>query len=109
MSWLVRGDRVLASLEVPTGRKARARGLVGRDTYEGAMLLERCRSVHTFGMRFAIDVAFIDRDRVVVDVVTLPPRRVTRPRLGANAVVEARSGCFERWGLVVGDELEVRE
>ena len=37
------------------------------------MVLPRTRSVHTFGMRFPIDVAFCDRDMVVVGVTTLRP------------------------------------
>ena len=38
-------------------------GLLGRDGIEGALLLRPARSVHTLGMRFAIDVAFCDADR----------------------------------------------
>ena len=40
------------------------------------MLFERARSVHTFGMRETIDVAFLDRDHRVIRVSTVPPRRI---------------------------------
>jgi uncharacterized protein len=109
MAWLVRDDVVLASLEVAEGRAARAKGLLGRDGIDGALLLQPCRSVHTIRMRFPIDVAFVDEDLKVIRVVQLPPNRVTRPCLGAHGVVEAPAGCFASWELVVGDELEVRE
>jgi len=108
VTWLVRGDRVLASLEVPLSRRARAKGLIGRDGIEGAMVLSPCRSVHTFGMKFAIDVAFLDGNDVVVAVVTMQPRRVSMPRRRARRVIEAKAGAFERWELEVGQELEVR-
>lgn len=108
MAWLVCDQRVLASLERPAGRTGRARGLLGRDTVDGAILLSPCRSVHTFGMRFAIDVAQCDEDLVVVRVVTLRPGRLCRPVRGARVVVEAAAGQFARWGVGPGDRLEVR-
>ena len=61
--------------------------------------LPRHRSVHTLGMRFPIDVAFCDRDMVVVDVTTMVPWRMGRPRRRARTVIEAEAGAFERWGL----------
>jgi hypothetical protein len=106
--WLVRGDRVLASLEVASSRRERRRGLLGRDGLEGALLLERTRSVHTLGMRFPIDVAHLDGDGVVLKVATMRPWRLGWPVTGARSVVEAEAGSFERWGLAVGDVLEAR-
>jgi uncharacterized membrane protein (UPF0127 family) len=108
VSWLLRDGDVLAAADVAGGLGARSKGLLGRSGYEGAMVLPRTRSVHTFGMRFAIDVAFCDRDLLVLDVVRVPPMRLTRPRRGGRTVVEAQAGAFERWGLHVGDRLELR-
>jgi len=105
--WLLRDDDVVAALEVADGFGARLRGLLGRDGVEGALLLRPARSVHTFGMRFPIDVAFCDRDLRVVAVCSLKPNRMTRPRWRARAVIEAEEGAFERWGLAVGDALRV--
>ncbi len=109
MAWLVMGDRVLASLEIPNNRRARARGLIGRDEPSGAMLLRPCRSVHSFGMRYPIDIAFVDAEGVVITTLTLKPRRLKRPRMHSSYVVEAAHGSFERWGLSDGAELEVKE
>ena len=61
MGWLLRDGEVLASLEVADTRAARRRGLLGRDGIDGALLLAPARSVHTFGMRFPIDVAWLRR------------------------------------------------
>jgi uncharacterized protein len=109
MAWLLRDGEVLASLEVARGRRARARGLLGRDGIEGALLLEPCRSVHTVGMRFPLDVAFCDGDLVVLRVVRMPRHRVSRPLLRARLVIEAEAGAFARWGLQPGDQLEIKE
>ncbi len=105
--WLVRGDQVLASVELAPDRRSRARGLLGRDGIEGAFLLEPARSVHTIGMRFPIDVAWLGPEYDVIDIRRMVPGRVSRPRLRARAVLEAEAGCFERWGLAVGDHLEM--
>ena len=108
MAWLLRDGDVLAAVDVASSFGSRLKGLLGRDGIDGALLLRPAKSVHTVGMRFAIDVAFCDRDLVVVDVVTLRPHRMCRPRRRAKAVIEAQAGAFERWGLRVGDQLELR-
>jgi uncharacterized protein len=99
---------VLASLEVAVGRRARARGLLGRDGCEGAMLLRPARSVHTVGMRFAIDVAFCDAELRVIRTVTMPRHRMSRLVWRSRAVIEAEAGAFARWRLQPGDQLEVK-
>jgi len=108
MAWLVRDGQVLASLEVAESVRARTRGLLGRDGIDGAILLQPARSVHTFRMRFAIDVAFCDVDLRVVRTVRLAPNRITAPVRGARAVIECEAGLLAKWGVAVGDELEVR-
>lgn len=107
MSWLVRGDDVLAAAEVAETRRARLRGVRGRDDLEGALVLRPCRQVHTVGVRFPIDVAFCDAEGRVLCCTTLRPWRISRWVAGARFVVEARAGAFERWRLAVGDVLEI--
>lgn len=105
--WLLRRGEVLAAAEVASSLGERSRGLLGRSGYDGALILRHTRAVHSIGMRFAIDVAFLDKDFVVLDVASMPPWRMGLPRLKARAVLEAESGAFDRWGLKVGDELEL--
>jgi uncharacterized protein len=107
--WLLRDGKVLASLEVPDRHTLRARGLMGRDGIEGAMLLRRCRSVHTMGMRFDLDVAFLDADDVIIRMLRLHRWRVTLPVWSARSVLEAEAGAFGRWELRIGDQLEIRQ
>jgi uncharacterized membrane protein (UPF0127 family) len=108
VAWLLKDGQVLASLEMAEGRRARALGLLGRDGYEGAILLRPARSVHTVGMRFPIDVAFCDDELRVLRVVTMHRHRVSRVVWRARAVVEAEAGAFARWGLHTGDQLEIK-
>ena len=110
MAWILREGEVLAALEIADSRKARRKGLVGRDGIDGALLLPSARmGVHSIGMRFELDVAFCDRDMVVRRIVCLKPVRMTRPSLQAPCVIEAEGGAFDRWQLKVGDQLEIKE
>lgn len=108
MAWLVRDGEVLASLDIADTRGARRRGLIGGDRPDAVLFLPRTRSVHTFGMKYAIDVAFVDSEMTVLKIVTLPPFRVTRFVVGSAGAFEAEAGCFGEWNLSVGDELEIR-
>jgi uncharacterized membrane protein (UPF0127 family) len=108
MAWLVSDARVLASAEVARDRRARRKGLLGRDHYEGALVIEHCHWIHTLGMRFAIDVAYLDAGGAVIKTTRVKPHRPTAPVPRAAAVIEAEAGAFERWGLRVGDVIEIR-
>jgi uncharacterized membrane protein (UPF0127 family) len=107
-SWLVLDGHVLASLEVAETWRSRSRGLLGRDGIDGAILLRPARSVHTFRMRFPIDVAHVDADMNVLRVCTMRPNRIGAPVWRARSVIECEAGALARWGVQVGDQLEVR-
>ena len=106
--WLLRDGEVLAGAELAEGFWDRNRGLLGRSTYDGAMILPRTRAVHSFGMRFPLDVAFVDADLVVLAMVRLPEWRMALPRHRGRSILESSAGSFDRWGLRLGDALEFR-
>jgi uncharacterized protein len=103
---LVCDGRRVGEVVVADGPRARMRGLLGRDEVDGALLLRHASAVHTIGMRFAIDVAFLDKRCVVVDVATMAPGRVGRPRMRARSILEAMAGSFGEWGLERGSRIE---
>ncbi|WP_133912650.1 DUF192 domain-containing protein [Streptomyces sp. NBC_00582] len=103
------GDRARIPLEIAASYRARTRGLLGRDAVEGAMLLTPAGSVHTFGMRIPIDVAYLDRRLTVVAVRTMPPGRLGLPRLRSRHVLESAAGAMEGWGVRAGVRVEVVE
>ena len=98
---------VATLVEIAATRTTRRRGLLGRDHLEeaSAMLLAPCAAVHTAGMRFAIDVVFVDRQGYAVKVVrNLRPWRIALAA-GGRAVIEMAAGSLQ-WGQVVlGDRL----
>jgi uncharacterized membrane protein (UPF0127 family) len=108
---VVHGGEAEASVRVPleiaASYRARTRGLLGRDSLDGAILLSPANSVHTFRMRMAIDVAYLDRHLRVVAVRTMRPGRLGLPRLRARHVVEAEAGAMDGWGVREGVRVDV--
>ena len=84
------GRRVL----VASTRRSRLLGLalLDRDAAGAGLLIPGCRSVHTFGMRFGLDLVFLDGAMGPVSVRRrVPPGRVALER-GARAVLELPAG-----------------
>jgi len=81
-------------LEIPETHVERTRGLLGCDALDPAhaLVLARCRSVHTVGMRFPIDIVAFDREWSVRHVRTVPPGRIAWPRGGTRHIVETAAG-----------------
>jgi uncharacterized membrane protein (UPF0127 family) len=109
VAWLVCDARVLASAEIANDRGSKRRGLLKSDHFEGALVIERCRWVHTIGMRFPLDIAYLDADGQVIKTIHMARNRVGVPVAKARSVIEAEAGAFARWGLRVGDVIEVRD
>jgi uncharacterized membrane protein (UPF0127 family) len=90
----------------------RMRGWLGADgpyDGDGRLWLTPCRSVHTVGMRFTIDVAFVRTDGGVVRTIAgLRPWRVTAPVPGAAGVLELPAGTLDAQRLVRGDRVAWR-
>ena len=85
-------------LAIAATPRSRLLGLMGLEgmSRRHALLLPRCRSVHTVGMRFALDLIWLDAaERVLRSDAAVGPRRLRScPR--ASAVVEAPAGVGER-------------
>ena len=94
-------DRV----DVADTRATRAVGLLSRNGLEPgeALWIVPSRGVHTFGMRFAIDVVALDEAGTVIDCVSnLRPWRVRLPRRGTAGVLELPTGTLEASGTSIG-------
>ncbi len=105
---LRRDAQVLGQVRIADGPLGRALGLVGRkaSTLDQALLLVPCAAIHTFGMRFAIDVVFLDREGVIVAArAHVAPWRWARGK-GAYATLEWAAGAIGRYGFEVGQRLQ---
>ncbi len=71
-----------------------------------SLLIEPCKQVHTFFMRFPIDVVFLGRDDRVLKICSLFPWRLSPLVWGAHKVLELPLGRCARAGLSEGSHLE---
>jgi uncharacterized membrane protein (UPF0127 family) len=87
---------------------ARLRGLLGkiRMRSDEAVWIVPSRGIHTFGLRFAIDVVYLDAQQRVVDTIeNLKPLRITGIRWHCASVLELPARSIYRLGIEVGDQL----
>lgn len=101
---------ICIDVDVP-GPIGRARGLLGTKTPPpmGSGILLKGRQVHTFGMRYAIDVMHLDLSGRILTMRTLSPNRLgPRPR-GTRNVLELAEGEVRRMDLQEGMSLILEE
>ena len=88
---------------------SRRRGLLGLDAMPAgqALIIAPSNAIHTWSMRFAIDVAFITRNGRIVKIRSdVPPRRIAGS-LRAYGVIELASGTLRASGTTTGDTLSL--
>lgn len=89
---------------------SRIKGLLGRSSLGAneALIIKSCNSIHTFFMRFAIDVIFLDRDNRVVGLKeNMPPFRVTPIYYRAIQVVELPAYTISRTKTQLNDRIQL--
>jgi uncharacterized membrane protein (UPF0127 family) len=101
------GSTVATSVSVADTPGNRRRGLLDRpelEEHEGLWIVP-CESVHTVGMRYPIDLVYLDRKRRVVKIVeSLAPYRMSLC-LRAHSVIELAAGAARRSGTKIGHQL----
>lgn len=105
-----RSRNLAARLEVADHSYARRKGLLGRDGLppEGGLWIVPCESVHTFSMRFSIDLVYLDRKLVVKKVRSnVPPGRIS-VCFTAHSVIELPAGTAASTGTQTGDRIAIR-
>jgi uncharacterized membrane protein (UPF0127 family) len=72
------------------------------------LLIRPCKGVHTFLMKFPIDVLFLDRENRVVKVVeNLRPQRMTGLFFSSRSVLELPAGSLRASGTSAGNEVVI--
>jgi uncharacterized membrane protein (UPF0127 family) len=107
MARLIMDGVEVAGVEVAHSYRERARGLLGRVGVATGLVLRPGSSVHTLGMRFAIDVVFVRRDGQVLAVVTMARNRFGLPRPRSAWILETEAGRAREWGISRGSVLEL--
>jgi len=106
------GAVVADRIAVADTHATRAVGLLSRDGLEPGegLWIVPSRGVHTFWMRFAIDVIAVDDRGVIIDrVADMRPWRIRLPRRGTAGVLELRAGTLDESGTRVGHRIELAQ
>ncbi|MGE0527827.1 MAG: DUF192 domain-containing protein [Bdellovibrionales bacterium] len=101
---------LIENLEIADSLWSRCKGLLGRSSLPPghALWIKPCNSVHTFFMKFAIDLVFLDRQMTVTKTYSrVPPGRLIGPVWRASSVIEFREGFLDESPLSMGEQLHV--
>jgi uncharacterized protein len=103
---------IAGSVRVATNLWDRSRGLLGRKGLEPGegLLIDPCSGIHTIGMAFPIDAAFLGREGEVLHLIHgMKPQRVSRYVFKARSVLELSAGVLAATGTELGDRLIFEE
>ena len=104
------GKELSNSVAVADSLLKRMKGLLGKkEMLNGeALWIKPCISIHTFFMKFPIDVVFLNKkNRVIATISNLQPNRIARFYLQAISVLELPAGVLKATDTRVGDEIEI--
>jgi len=86
----------------------RFKGLMGRKSLSDnqGFFLKPCRSIHTCQMRFPIDVLFLSKEGIVLEIVqSMPPWQLKTAPKQADSTLELAANMAKTYGLAIGDKL----
>lgn len=108
---VTRQIQLAGNVEVAASGRKRSKGLLGRKGLAPgeALWIVPCEAVHTFGMRFALDLVYLDRRHRIRKIQrNVPPWRLSAC-LSAHSVVELAAGSIRETDAQPGDQVELTE
>lgn len=106
---LTTGYELVTDLSVADNLFSRMKGLLGKNALSPGkgLWITPCMGVHTFGMKFTIDVIFLDKEkRVIALAKSLWPNRTSRVYSTASSVLELPAGTIDATHTATGDTIE---
>ena len=103
-------EEIALNLVIADNIFSRMKGLLGKIAMPDgeAIWIKPCNGIHTFGMKFPIDVVFLNREYCVVAVrKNLKPNRIVPIIFNASSVIELPSGIIDRTSTKIGDTVEI--
>lgn len=107
---ITNGSVLANSIELANTFKKRLKGLIGRHGLNcgEAVILYPCNSIHTFFMKFPIDVLFVDKEAVVLKTMeNIKPFSLSPRITNSYMVVELPAGRLAATGTTAGNHLEI--
>ena len=107
---LTREETLATHVEKANSLFSRMKGLLGRSSLDShhTLWILNCNSIHTFFMKFSINVIFVNKDLIVKTVYkNIKPGRFILPVWGASSVFEFSSKALKNKIIEKGDQLDV--
>lgn len=103
------GHNLDIHIEVADTALKRIIGLLGRKSIPEnyGLLLTPCSQVHTFFMRFPIDVVLLDRSSTMLSIQSLPTWKISKPIPGTYSILELKSGAAEKYHFKIGQKISL--
>jgi len=108
MPWLLLEEKVLSSITTPKQSHHLSQITHDEDELEETELVMSAKLVHTFRKVRPIDVIFLDESFRILKMKTSASTCIKFSPLRTKAIIKTRKGNASRWGIHVGDLLEVR-
>ncbi len=108
---LTKNTLIAQEAQVASSLRERLKGLLGRSGLGAneALILKPCSSIHTFFMRFPIDVLFLDRNmRIIRLIQPISPNRLSPTVWRAKMVIELPAGRIAQTQTQAGDMVEIK-
>ena len=106
-SWQEKEIPLFPHVSIASSFSRRFRGLLGAPPEPRLLLITPCRSIHTFGMKYPIHVAFFDRQGVVIEAETSVPPGTKRSCDRAVGVLEMPAVFHDEHWFTCGDHLRL--
>jgi len=108
---VTKGVVIAQQAQIATSLGMRLKGLLGRSSLAAnqALVLKPCSSIHTFFMRFTIDVLFLDKNMQIIRILqNIPPNRLSPIVWGSKLTIELPASRASQTNTQVGDRIEVK-
>ena len=109
---LTKNTLIAQEAQIASSLGQRMKGLLGRrglSTNE-ALILKPCSSIHTFFMRFPIDVLFLNQNmRIIRLIQPMLPNRLGPVVWGAKTIIELPAGRIAQTQIEVGDTVDLSQ
>lgn len=105
------GKLITDNAEIADTFFSRFRGLMLRKSVEAdyALHIIPCNQIHTFSMRFPIDVVYLSNDGTVIEIhENIRPNKICKTVKKAESVIELNASMSSKLGIFKGDVLEIR-
>ena len=102
------GEMLTTHAGIANTSELRRRGLLKHTSLEpgDGLWIAPCEAVHCFGMKFAIDVIYLNKQKKILKMRPNMGKNRISFCLRAHSVLELPAGTIDKTGTLVGDELE---